>query len=72
MNIREERSIFINVTPKILRKLADKIERDFPKKTIGDSTACETWWGDDGLRIVFHGDQGAFEDHRSGNESKWI
>ena len=38
MSMREERRIIITMNPDQLRKLADKMEKDFPKKTIGEST----------------------------------
>lgn len=72
MDIREERIITICTTPKALRDLATKIEIVFPEKTIGDSTVCAVWYGENNLKIQFSADQDSFEKHRTGNKSSWI
>jgi hypothetical protein len=55
--MREEHRIIITMNPDQLRKLADKMEKDFPKKTVGDSTFIDFLGHSPELQVCLHADQ---------------
>ena len=71
MKMFERREVTVFTTPKELRDLADKMEREFPKKEFGGSCAIATWYGES-LDILISVNQTAFHRHQNGNQSEWI
>lgn len=55
--MREERKIIITMNPKQLRNLADDMERQFPKKKIGDSCFIDFLGHSQNLQVCLHADQ---------------
>ena len=54
---RVEKKIVVTMNPKELRDLADKMEKDFPKSGIGDSTFIDFLVYSQDLQIHLHADQ---------------
>lgn len=63
-SILEEKKITITMSPKELRDLADKMERDFPKKKIGDSCFIDIIGYTKDFRIDLHADQEWFNKNK--------
>ncbi len=72
MKAYKEKTVYvINTTPRELRALADKLERDFPNKLPGDSTCIDIFYSDDAMFKVC-GDQGKYHEHKKGNNNPWV
>lgn len=56
-HVCEYRDIIITMSPKELRDLADTMERDFPKKRIGDSCFIDFIGYGEGFKVALHADQ---------------
>lgn len=57
-----EKKIIVTMNPDELRGLADKMERDFPNKQLGQSTFIDFLVYSDDLRVDLHADQQWFHD----------
>ena len=55
--MHEERKIVITMNPDQLRKLADDMERKFPKKTCGETTFIDFLGVSPTLKVCLHADQ---------------
>jgi len=71
MKAYKEKTVYvINTTPRELRDLADKMERDFPNKKPGESTCIDIFYSDDAIFKV-SGDQGKYFEHKKEIKSPW-
>lgn len=52
-----EKKIIVTMNPDELRKLADKMEKDFPKKQLGQSTFIDFLVYSEDLKVHLHADQ---------------
>ncbi len=64
--LREDRSITLTMNPDELRSVADKMEKDFPKKIAGDSTFICVLASLGDLTVDLHAEQRWFQerDHK--------
>lgn len=67
-SVMEERTIIVTMSPKELRDMADKMERQFPKKKIGDSCFIDFLGYGDGFKVALYGDQEALRKERETGE----
>jgi len=67
MTMREERNIIITMNPDQLRKLADKMEQQYPTLKIGDSTFVDFLGYKPDLRVSLHLDQEWFNKKTEGD-----
>ena len=56
-HVYEQRDIIITMTPTELRHLADKMERDFPKKKLDESCFIDVIGYDEGFKVALYADQ---------------
>ena len=52
-----EKRVHVDMTPKDLRMIADKMEKQFQEAQYGDDTAVYEWKIDNTTSVVFHWDQ---------------
>lgn len=67
--IIEKREIKVFTTPKQLRMIADKMEKEMPKRTCGDSTYIYAWSNKD-IRISVHADHQEYFHHKETGD--WV
>ena len=70
MSMYEERKIIITLDPDELRRLADKMERDFPHKRLGQSTFIDLLGHSSDLTVCLHADQTWFENKKKNKLTK--
>ena len=64
-HMREERKVIITMNPDELRALADKMERVFPQKRLGDTCFIDFLGYSQEMQVCLHADQEWFHKKKS-------
>ena len=72
MSMHEERKIIITLNPDKLRELADKMEHDFQKKRLGQSTFIDFLGYSSDLQVCLHADQTWFHEKAKSNDKNHL
>lgn len=59
------------VTPQQLRKIADEMENEMPKRIIGQDCPSHSWFGENGTTIKLIADQEKYHNHKEGKAFFW-